>query len=182
MDTIKTVKHCSRFFVQHQNFMLGFDIFISPNWNGVDLCPSPHAGLRATADILSVYCNINMEYCMAHVLLFRAVVGKLVTIAGRKRVVNFVVGLTNNYSKGTYNIHPWYICVPLGAWRAAQELITGCMRPAGRSLPTPGLEHWTHDQKVVGCSSHSSSLCWVPEQDSQPTLFLSTWKKLVSTY
>ena len=28
------------------------------------------------------------------------------------------------------------------------------------------LEHWTHDHKVVGTSPDSSSLCWVPEQDS----------------
>ena len=28
------------------------------------------------------------------------------------------------------------------------------------------LEHWTHDHKVVGTSPDSSSLRWVPEQDS----------------
>ena len=28
------------------------------------------------------------------------------------------------------------------------------------------LKHWTHDHKVVGTSPDSSSLCWVPEQDS----------------
>ena len=28
------------------------------------------------------------------------------------------------------------------------------------------LEQWTHDHKVEGTSPDSSSLCWVPEQDS----------------
>ena len=39
------------------------------------------------------------------------------------------------------------------------------------------LEHWTHDHKVVGTSHDSSSLCWVPEKDSSPTLFLPTQVK-----
>ena len=39
------------------------------------------------------------------------------------------------------------------------------------------LEHRAHNHKVVGSSHNSSSLCWVPEQDSYPALLLPTQVK-----
>ena len=44
------------------------------------------------------------------------------------------------------------------------------------------LEHWTHDYKVVGTSLDSSLLCWVPEQDSEPALFLPIQKWVSASY
>ena len=68
------------------------------------------------------------EKCIKAVLLM----GNLFTTAGRKRVVIFVVGRTNNSSKGTHNINLFYF-------------IFFCLwGPDGlhKNLPTPVLRCW----------------------------------------
>ena len=90
------------------------------------------------------------------------------------------------------------IFFPLGAWRAAQELLAGCMQPAGRKLPTPGLDlNWAlkkvnwYDQFYIMSSVRSS--IWpcrltkpirtnlLPKQSSSPSQQLgSSFFKIVT--
>ena len=66
------------------------------------------------------------------------VVGNLFTIAGQKRGVIMSRAEPTTLVK-VHIIFIRIICFPLGAWQAAQELLAGCMRPAGHRLPTPAL-------------------------------------------
>ena len=94
--------------------------------------------------------------------VLKSVVGNLFTSAAKKELWFLLRAETQTSSKGTHNIHPYYL-FPLGAWWAVQELLTGHMRPVGHRLPTSELNQMQNDlasMKGTKCMVLQSQVMW----------------------